>query len=192
MNTGQEPLPSGVLACRQIRSSTDCDSRAENNQRTIHFESDRIVIVRKVHGVSMRVTMAIRKYDGIGVLAPNIAEGRRGFRVMLVHADPDLSVKLYEGSQPVMIDAALAEWSQYFGLPVLGLHVNAHPPVAEAQVQYAGDQPGQLRRGEKPALRRRGGTLAKRRPRLYARRQTGRLDRMDETFAGEREIIARD
>ncbi len=191
MNIGQEPLFSGAHAYKQVRSSIDCDSRAENNQRTIHFETDRIVIVRKVHGVSMRVTMAISKYDGIGILAPNIAEGHSGFRVMLVHADPDLSVKLYEGSSPAMIDAAIAEWSQYFELPVIGSAFCAPPEMSAASVESDDGQRGRLRRGEKPMIRRRGGTLAKRRPRLYARRHTGKLDRMNENFCGEREIIAR-
>lgn len=180
---GQEPLRAEAQQIIQPRSSSEADARAENNRRTVHFETDRIVIVRRVSGVSMRVTMPVAKYDGVGVLMPNFAEGYRAFRVALVHADPDLSVTLYEGADPAMIDAALAEWSSFFKLPVIG---GASAPAVSEH-----DTPATVAVGDRSPQRRRGGTLAKRRPRLYGRRRVGDAERMTLVHRGEREIIAR-
>jgi hypothetical protein len=174
------------------------DRRADNNSRSVHFEPERIVIMRRVVGVSMRVTIPVSNYNGIGVLLPNLAESRRGFQVSLVHDDPDLSVILHEDSNPLMIDAAIAEWAQYFGLPVIG---DAAKPqsatVADDLPQEIScsamdlPQPASQTTGIAPAPRRRGATLARRRPRLYARRKQGELVRMAEVHTNEREIIAR-
>ena len=91
MQSGQELLKQAATKRPALnRPIVDWDNRAENNQRTVHFEEERIVIMRRIHGVSMRVTMPVNKYDGIGVLLPNIAEGRDGFSVVLAHADTDL------------------------------------------------------------------------------------------------------
>ena len=190
MISGQEPIRFGAQQAAPPRQTVDRDARAENNRRTIHFEADRIVIVRRVHGVSMRVTMPVARYDGVAVLLPNPAEGHAGFRVILAHTDPDLSVTLYQGADPLMVDAALGEWSRYFNLPVIGA---GGPPLSvdEQPVPPRQGEAPEAVYGDRPPLRRRGGALAKRRPRLYARRQTGDAARMAQLFRGEREIIAR-
>lgn len=207
MSVRQEPLPEAVLASERLqdksaglarsplrhemmplRPSTDRDNRAEGNRRTVHFDNTRIIIMRRIHGMSMRVTMPVNKYEGVGILLPNLAEGYTGFRVMLVHADPDLSVKLFENNDPLLIDAAVSEWSQFFALPAL----NGNTPSAgelDAGEPERKDL-GALAMGEAVPMRRRGGTLAKRRPRLYARRNTGDAGRMDIVYQDEREIIA--
>ncbi|MCC2095947.1 MAG: hypothetical protein KDJ29_03605 [Hyphomicrobiales bacterium] len=195
MQSGQEPLKLPEMD----RSFVDRDKRAENHQRTVHFESNRIVIMRRIHGVSMRVTMPVQRYAGVGVLLPNLAENRRAFSIMLVHEDPDLSVCLFEGSDPLLVDAALAEWAQFFELPVLGGDMpagagtvfHADADVECGQVNAEPVAIGKIMLGDVPPMRRRGGTLAKRRPRFFARRRVGLLERMDEVHEGEREIIAR-
>ncbi|MGE3643563.1 MAG: DUF6101 family protein [Beijerinckiaceae bacterium] len=196
MAVGQEPRLAAHMA--KLRPSVDTDRRAEDNRRTVHFENERIVIVRRIHGVAMRVTMPVNKYDGIGVLAPNPAEGANGFRVMLVHADPDLSVKLYESGNPLMVDAALTEWSAYFGLPVLDGRAPARQSASVERAPENGDCDasevrycGAVSLGASAGVRRRGGVIAKRRPRLYARRRKGDAARMSEVHRGEKEIIAR-
>jgi hypothetical protein len=168
----------------------DRDHRAENNRRTVHFEEGRIVIMRRIHGVSMRVTMPVNKYDGIGVLLPNMAEGREEFSVMLVHTDPDLSVLLYQDCNPLLVDAAMAEWSQFFNLPILDGRPDCDQPVHHAPPARA--VVGAVTLGGAMPQRRRGGTLAKRRPRYFARRKIGSAVLMEQVHRGEREIIARD
>ena len=207
MHMGQElPIPAVSYGKNRI-SIGDSDRRADNYSRTVHFEGDRIVIMRRVCGVSMRVTIAVNRFSGIGVRLPNLAESRRAFQVVLVHADPDLCVSLYESANPLLADAAVSEWAQYFELPVLdgadvapsshqavsdkmpGQQPNdtRHPVVTLPQV----GKPGALRAGSARTVRRRGAALSKRRPRLYARRKAGEIARMDSAYGNEREIIAR-
>lgn len=190
MQSGQELLKQAATKRPALnRPIVDRDNRAENNQRTVHFEEERIVIMRRIHGVSMRVTMPVNKYDGIGVLLPNIAEGRDGFSVVLAHADPDLSVVLYQDRNPLLVDAAIAEWSQFFNLPVLDGRPDCDQPVRHASPARA--VVGAVTLGGAMPLRRRGGTLAKRRPRYFARRKAGSATLMEQVHKGEREIIAR-
>ncbi len=163
------------------------DCRADDNNRTICFEPERIVIMRRICGMSMRVTVPYSRYSGIGVELPNLVEDRRGFRVCLVHKDPDLSVTLYEGENPLIVDAAIAEWKEYLDLPVIG----EAPPDLDNDIVPDGANAGSAIPGNRPRTRRRGGTLAKRRPRLFARRNTGDSGRMETVHVGEREIIAR-
>ena len=194
MQVGQElQHNSAAITANRFKPSVETDNRADKNQRTVHFEKDRIVIMRRIHGVSMRVTMPVNKYVGIGVLLPNAAQPLPSFKVILVHADPDLSVGLFENSNPLLIDAAIAEWAQFLELPVLDGRQGETPAAGNQQDEA---KPSIVTRelpnsGNSHTARRRGGTLAKRRPRFYARRQTGELNRMDQVHNGEREIIAR-
>ncbi len=198
MQAGQELLIPAASQNNKKTSIGDHDSRADNCSRTVHFEPERIVIMRRVCGVSMRVTIPINRYNGIAVRLPNLAESRRAFQIMLVHPDPDLCVALYESPNPLMVDAAISEWTQYFGLPALedasyapdsNLAVEEGEPCAppkETPLLVHG-----LAMGPARSVRRRGASLSKRRPRLYARRKAGEASRMDAVYGNEREIIAR-
>ena len=194
MQVRQELLSSEAEQDKRYKGSTGAyDKRAENNSRSVHFEPERIVIMRRIFGVSMRVTIPVSKYRGIGVLLPNLAEARSGFQVSLVHDDPDLCVALHEDTNPLMIDAAIAEWAQYFELPVIG---DATGPVnaiiadgdnnAAVQNDICLPSPQTLHADHPATARRRGATLAKRRPRLYARRKQGEIVRMDAVLAERR------
>jgi len=157
------------------------DRRAEDRRRAIFFEPDRIVIKRTVCGMAMRVTVPIDRYRGLRYI---FHTGARGgvYRVMLDHADPELGVILFESADSDLADAALSEWTRFFALAGDG---GCDPGLAAPT-------PHGLQLAEAlPAARRRGATLAKRRPRLFARRQVGRLARMAVRFIGEAEIIAR-
>lgn len=204
MQLGQElPNPAVMQKNSATRILGGHDSRADNNSRTVHFEKDRIVIMRRVSGVSMRVTMPVSKYAGIGVVLPNARETNPAFQVNLVHADPDLSVTLYKSDNPLMVDAAVSEWSRFFELPVFdcAVHTEAsgsadalagsvHGDIIE-RTDAASESMGALAIGNARKVRRRGAVLSKRRPRLYSRRKSGDGQRMEAVYASEREIIAR-
>jgi hypothetical protein len=142
------------------------DRRADGCQRTVHLSTAAVTIDRVVHGVRMRVGVPVAAYRdlAITVQAPH---GRA--TLTLRHGDGELDVVIGMGEATQVARSARA-WSEALGKPVT---------VVAACIEMGRALP-RRRRGRKAP----GRALRRRRARGTATAGT--------SFAGEREIIARD
>lgn len=149
-----------ALDCIELTMS---DARADDHRRNVYLAPRRIVIARRAHGVAMRLTLAPALYRGV-VLAPPRVAGEV-FRITLAHADPDLSIVLHESRDDGDVIALWRRWSMFFGLPQCCERpcgaIAAWDPMVGA-VTCA-----------RPAPRRRGALITRRRGRFALRRKTG-------------------
>ncbi len=100
----------------------------------------------------------------------------------LLHCDRDLDVELHTALDEAEALGVWGQWAGYFALPRL---VERAPDCFE----IAAAPLGALTIGPRPALRRRGAALSKRRPSIRLRRRLPRPRAMI-VFNGEREIIS--
>lgn len=180
MEQGQLPR----LAAQNISVLHETDPRADGQRRSVNIERRRIKIDRTVNGIDMQVDVPAQSYYGVVLSHPPAAAPATPWRIMLVHHDPDLSLILYHSDDDADVVAIWNEWSDFFSLPRLVEHPDGALDCADVYV-------GGLAMGRAPRWRRRGGTLANRRPRFFTRRKPGNPLRMMLNHAGEREIIAR-
>lgn len=147
------------------------DPRADGARRTVCVSATRVTIERVLQGVRMKVGVPVAAYSGL-VFAVRPPTGQA--TLTLCHEDAELDVTLDSGEAIALARKARA-WSHVLGQPVR---------VEEACVAMGRPQP---RRSE--ALK----TAAKpgRRSRFARRRKTGVATRLDVSFKGEHEIIAR-
>jgi hypothetical protein len=153
------------------------DRRADGGARRVRVTRSDILIARRFGGVEMMIAVPVPAYCGVAL---DVSEGRDGapcYRLSLAHRDADLDVLLAETQDG---GAAAAEWKYWAAW--LGL-----PRVTNEDGEFASVDPALG--GEVSIQRRRNATVAKRRPRFLLRRKAGDAARMDEVFAGEREII---
>ena len=108
--------------------------------------------------------------------------GRDAFRLLLWHPDRDFSVTLDEASDDSNIVASWKAWAAYLGLPKF---IERQP----GQLEGAERRLGALALGSARVLRRRGGTIAKRRGRQPLRRKVGDGSRSRDVLS-ERCIIS--
>ncbi|WGD29492.1 DUF6101 family protein [Ancylobacter sp. WKF20] len=161
------------------------DPPADNGVRRVELHPDHLVLRRRTAGVPMKLTLPLAAYQGLAVALLDPQGEDEGVAIVLVHADPALSVTLYSAPH---IDDVVAEWrgwSAALGLPMLvteadGTRRPAYGMIGRVTVAT-------------PRLRRRGrGALKHRRPTMLRRRAAGRpLGDLD-VHRGERELIARD
>ncbi|HXZ16935.1 MAG TPA: DUF6101 family protein [Roseiarcus sp.] len=126
-----------------------------------------VTIRRAVAGVPMAIRVMTRDYRGVVLRIAGLEDGRFRYEVKLAHRDPDLSVPLGEGEDLAVIEAQWREWVAFFRLPALA----GRSESAEAAVNVGA---AELTR-RVPHRRRRGGSLASRRPRFLKRRTFGRI-----------------
>lgn len=161
------------------------DPGADEGVRLVTLDRAGIVLRRRVAGVPMKLERSLDAYEGLAVALLDPEGDDDGVAIVLVHADPALSVTLYSAPH---IDDVVAEWrgwSETLGLPML---------VTEADGTRRPAYPmlGRLTIGGVRARRARRGPLKHRRPSVYRRRAAGRpLNGLD-VHRGERELIARD
>ena len=158
------------------------DGRADGGRRKISLRSDRVLIERSIEGIAMHVGVPSASYVGVALSLKLTESGARQYTVTLAHRDCDLSVVLHQGSD----DAAALEWKQwarYFSLPRL---VEQH----DGTFERVGDPLGAIELGQAAPARRRGGWIARRRPRFLMRRRIGKQISACSRFVGEREIIS--
>lgn len=173
-----------MLAAQNISALHATDLRADGQRRSVNIDRRRIKIDRKVNGIDMHVDVPAQSYYGVVLSHPPASAPATPWRIMLVHRDPDLSVILYHNDSDEDVVAIWNEWSDFFSLPRLVEHPDGALDCADVYI-------GGLAMGRAPLWRRRGGTLANRRPRFFARRKRGNQLRMLLKHEGEREIIAR-
>ncbi len=147
------------------------DTRSDSRTRLITLTRERIVINRTYLGISMRLSVPVSAYRGLVVSVGTSAKGLI-CSLDLAHSDPDLSIPLLvEEGECAVRDAskALNEWRSYFGSD-------------DCKGEAANTDSYEHRRGSLTSGRRR---------KHAGRRKTGQQSLLENSFAGERLIIAR-
>lgn len=161
------------------------DAGADNGVRLIELGTEEVVLRRHVAGVPMKLARPLAHYEGLAVALLDPEGDDDGVAIVLVHADPALSVTLYSAPH---IDDVVAEWrgwSETLGLPMLVTEADGTRRPAYTMI-------GRLTVAETRARRPRRGPLKHRRPSVYRRRAAGRPLGDLAVHRGERELIARD
>jgi hypothetical protein len=170
------PKP-GACEARRIVAA---DPRADGRRREVMLARGRVQIARSVAGVRMKISLAASAYRGVVLRLRGFEEQRFSYEIELAHRDPDLSVTLLEASDDSEVQAEWRLWAKFLGLPALVERKEGQPEPETARL-------GELVVGyRKP--RRRGGAMARRRPRFLTRRKTGRGS-SGPSLAGAREIF---
>jgi uncharacterized protein DUF6101 len=171
------PKP-GVAEPRRIEA---CDPRADGRRRVVLLARDRVVIARSVAGVFMHIAMTPNAYRGVVLRMAALEDGVFHYEIRLAHRDPDLSVTLHEANDDSEIKAEWRLWARFLRLPTL---VEREEGRAELESAHLGEVAVARTRA-----RRRGRSIASRRPRFLTRRKMGRVDLERASLAGAREIF---
>jgi len=161
------------------------DPGADDGVRRIELGADHLVLRRRMAGMPMKLRLAYADYEGLAVALLDPEGDGEGVAIVLVHADPALSVTLYSAPH---VDDVVAEWrfwSAELGVPMLLTERDGNRRPAYPMI-------GRLSVGATLARRRRRGPLKQRRPSMFRRRAAGRPLAGLEVHRGERELIARD
>jgi hypothetical protein len=170
------PKP-GVGEPRRIVAS---DPRADGRRREILLARGRVQIARSVAGVRMNISLAASAYRGVVLRLRGLEDERFTYEIELAHSDPDLSVTLLEAADDSDIQAEWRLWAKFLGLPTL-------VEREEGCVEPDSVRLGELVIGQRKP-RRRGGAMARRRPRFLTRRKIGRGP-TGPSLAGSRQIF---
>ena len=158
------------------------DAGADDGRRKVRLNADGALISRRVAGIRMQIAVPGHAFICVAIRLED-AEQRDNFTVRLIHDDAALCVDVIEAASEPDAVAAWKYWSSRFALPRV---VMADDGVAVAT---------QTRLGRllicQQSLRRRGASVAKRRPRIMQRRWMRALGESRVVYADEREIIAR-
>ncbi len=141
------------------------DHRADGSVRHIELHRERVILRRELHGMRMAIKLSVSDFRGLAVRC--VDDGRM---LVLVHRDPALSIPLCVSSDEATIQSAWEIWSATFALPQL---------------------PDEVMR-DAAQRRRRRNAISDRRPKFLVRRRAGHLLNAPASYAGAREIIARD
>lgn len=161
------------------------DPGADDGVRLIALWPDSVALRRRVAGLPMKIERPLSDYQGLAVALLDPEGDDEGVAIVLVHADPALSVTLY--SAPY-IDDVVAEWrgwSEALSLPMLVTEADGTSRPAYPMI-------GRLTIAGAKTRRPRRGPLKHRRPSVYRRRAAGRPLAGLDVHRGERELIARD
>ncbi len=174
-----QPAPKhSAFAPRQFAAP---DARADGHRRLVRLDAENVVIARVVAGVPMNVTARTSAYRGVALRLAGAREDGFTYEIRLVHADPDLCVALAEADDDWDINAEWRLWARVLGLPTL---------VERVEGREEPDRPmlGKVAVSA-PAPRRRGKTIAARRPRFLTRRKVGRPELCAQAIDGARELF---
>ncbi len=151
----------------------------------VHLDAERVVIRHRLScGLELNVKTSTRSYKMVAVRILSSYEGdhRIFARLELVHNDKDLNLVVAEAECPEHLAVDWAAWSQMLNLPLrlIDLEGNVVVPPGAFDVSKADALP-----------RRFGNSVAKRRTRFHANRQTGTPGSNVVMFSPASEIIAR-
>jgi uncharacterized protein DUF6101 len=162
------------------------DARADERQRLVELDRDRVVVRRQVAGLRMRVSLRISDFLGVAIrVIPSDETSDGAVAIMLEHRDQGLSVPLMigpDGGTDVVVE--WERWARVLGRPLL-------IPDGEGSFGEATEHLGAVRLDEPVPRRRPRATLRRRRPSILLRRKPGRAAPAPQVYRGEREIIAR-
>jgi hypothetical protein len=146
------------------------DSRADGGVRTVWLTPRGVRIERAVSGVKMRLVVPIEAYQGVLLTCQDTVE-RPLCRIILAHSDPDLSVSLHQGADTPAILEIWQGWARFLSRPALCAGTSVLHNAAACP-------------------RRRGVSLAKRRPRNLLRRRPARLAAPAKVLRVDRELFS--
>ncbi len=163
----------------------DVDEAADGHRRVVDLHRERVVVRRRVAGMSMALNLPVAAYRGVAIRLTGQADGLpTAIGVVLEHNDPALSLPLFSSTTSEEIVAEWQSWGRVLGLPLLIAEGDGTLREPFARVGAV--------RIEAPTWRRRRHTaIARRRPSVLRRRRTGRASPAPCVHRGEREIIAR-
>lgn len=161
------------------------DPLADGGVRLVELNRDHLVLRRRNGGVPMKLRLALSAYEGLAVALLDPQGEDDGIAIVLVHADPSLSVTLYSAPHVDDVVAEWRGWSAALGVPMLVTEADGSTRPAYAMI-------GRVTVGEARPRRRRRGVLKHRRPSILRRRAPGRPLAGLAIHRGERELIARD
>ena len=151
-----------------LSSLAERDSRADGGLREILCTAQHIAIKRRLHGISMQLEIPARSYIGVVLSLFTGNDGLPFYRISMPHPDPDLAIVLFEARDDRDILAVWKAWAKFFALPKL---MERHPGELECEARHI----GATIMGSRPLWRRRGGALAKRKPKLLNRRRNAHV-----------------
>jgi hypothetical protein len=160
------------------------DEAADGRSRIVDLHRERVVLRRSVRGMRMALNMPVAAFRGIAIrLCGEANRPPSSIAVVLEHADPALSLKLF--SSPVADDivAEWQSWGRVLGLPLLIAETDGGLREPFARM-------GGIRIEAPTARRRRRSAIARRRPMRLLHRRPGALP-ATRVVHREREIIAR-
>lgn len=160
------------------------DRGADSGQRSIDLHADRVVIRRIASGARMKLQLRVSAYRGVAVrIGDRSGSAGDTIEVVLVHADPALSVPLVKVPEADDVVADWQRWGQALSLPLL---VEEH----DGSMREAFPRLGGVMLGQPGPRRRRRSTLKDRRPSALMRRKATKGIAGQPRYS-EREIIAR-
>lgn len=184
----------GAMPCGSSRARLDplalpvrftaADAGADERQRQVEIDRDRVVLHRAVRGIRMAIRLPLSAFRGVALrLLPAGAESSDLVEVSLEHRDPALSVSLCIAPDSEDLVAEWQLWARVLGRPLLIAELDGtlHEPF---------QQMGTLHLGAVAQRRRRRNAIKKRRPSIFLRRRPGRSSDQ-RVIHSEREIIAR-
>ena len=162
-------------------AATLADPRADRGRREIAINGDHVLISRRLHGIDMRVSLAVAAYLGVALcLRPTQGE-TLAYQIRLVHPDDDMSVVLDEALDDRNIIADWRLWARVLCLPALVERTLGSYETTDATLDPACPGDGFDRRARP----------SKTRPKFLAKRKLGDLSALGFVHEDEREIIAR-
>ncbi len=160
------------------------DKGADGGQRSIDLSASRVVIRRTASGARMKLQLPVSAYRGVAVRLSGAEQAPAdAVEVVLVHADPGLSVPLFSAEDTADVVAEWQRWGSALAMPLL----ISHP---DGSLREAFSRMGAVALGRPGPRRRRRSALRARRPQALMRRRPGRA-LAGQPVHREREIIAR-
>jgi uncharacterized protein DUF6101 len=161
------------------------DEFADERRRVVDLHRERVVVRRCVRGMRMAVNVPVAAFRGVAIrLYGEANRPPTDIAVVLEHGDPALSLPLFSSSATDDVVAEWQSWGRVLGLPLLVAESDGSLREPFARLGAVLIQAPTWRR-------RRRSAIARRRPRLLRRRQTGKRCQGAAIHRGEREIIAR-
>jgi hypothetical protein len=160
------------------------DGEADGQVRQIELDRQRVVLRREVHGIPMKVGVAVEDFRGVTMRTlPPEGDEPAAVAVMLEHRDQGLTVPLFVAAEGDDAVAQWKSWGRVLGVPLLVVE-------SDGALREPFRRVGRLMVGKPSARRRRRSELRKRRPSILLRRKPGRPSTEPLVHRDEYEIIA--
>jgi hypothetical protein len=163
------------------------DPGADERERIIEIDRERVIVRRSVHGIPMKLSMQVSEYLGVAIrVVPPRGEFDGAIAVTLEHRDKGLSVPLFVAPDGGDISVEWQTWARVLGLPAL-------VEDADGELRDPFGPLGRIDAGDTTPHRLGRATMRKRRGYGRLRRKPGVNDaEKTPVYQGERELIARD
>jgi hypothetical protein len=163
------------------------DAGADERERIIEIDRERVIVRRSVHGIQMKLSMQVSEYLGVAIrVVPPRDDFDGAIAVTLEHNDKTLSVPLFVAPDGRDISVEWRTWARVLALPAL-------VEDADGKLRDPFGPLGRIDAGDFTPHRLGRATMRKRRGYGRLRRKPGVSDaEKAPVYQGERELIARD